>query len=479
LSLNNLYGEKTVDHKLRRIWTLALALFALSAVAALAADAAPEPFRDGDRVCFIGDSITHGGNYHSFIFLFYATRFPERQIEVFNCGISGDSAGGAVRRFDWDIAAHEPTVSTIMLGMNDVNRGLYGKDKPDEANLKQRQAAIDGHVANMRKLAEALRGKGSRLIFITPSIYDQTATLATENLFGVNDALGVCGAQARALAAEFGGSLVDFHGVMTRLNAEVQKADPAATIVGKDRVHPGAMGHLVMAYVFLKAQGLSPYVSKTVIDAGSGKAVETENVSLQEIAATPERVSFVSLEKALPFPLPAGAEGAVKLVPFMQDLDQQVLSVTNLAPGAYELLIDDAAVGEYSTGDLAAGINLADNAKTPQYQQAKTVAAANDKRHALIAGKLRSFALTEIYLKGVKDLDLNDSAAVAKALTERIEKMKASGSPTAGYYEGQAKLYIAEKAKEADYRRDADAALSTMRTANRPAPHRFLLRKKP
>jgi lysophospholipase L1-like esterase len=282
-----------VKHKPFQVWTVSLAIVALSALAVAAADAAPEPFKDGDRVCFIGDSITHGGNYHSYIVLFYTTRFPERHIATFNCGISGDSAGGAVRRFDWDIAAHEPTVSTIMLGMNDVNRGLYGKDKPDEANLKQRQGAIDSHVASMRKLAEALRGKGSRLVFITPSIYDQTSTMATENLFGVNDALGICGAQARALAAEFGGSVVDFHDAMTRLNTDYQKADPTATLVGKDRVHPGALGHLVMAYLFLKAQGLDPYVSKTVIDATGGKIAEALNATVTGLAATADRVSFV------------------------------------------------------------------------------------------------------------------------------------------------------------------------------------------
>jgi hypothetical protein len=68
---------------------------------------------------------------------------------------------------------------------------------------------------------------------------------------------------------------------------------------------------------------------------------------------------------------------------------------------------------------------------------------------------------------------------VTKALNERVEKMKASGSPYAGYYEGQAKAYIAEKAKAAEYARDAEAALNTMLTANRPAEHRFLLRRKP
>ena len=49
-----------------------------------------KPFDDGDTVCFVGDSITHGGTYHSIVTLYYATRFPGKTIRFYNCGISGD-----------------------------------------------------------------------------------------------------------------------------------------------------------------------------------------------------------------------------------------------------------------------------------------------------------------------------------------------------------------------------------------------------
>ena len=263
---------------------------------------------------------------------------------------------------------------------------------------------------------------------------------------------------------------------MTRLNADYQKADPAATIVGKDRVHPGPLGHLVMAYLFLKAQGVPPYVSKTVIDASAGTVVEVQNAKVTGLAVTPTGLRFTSLEQALPFPIPAGAEGALTLVPFTQDLNQEVLSVTNLPAGAYELLIDDGVVGEYADKDLAAGVNLAANVKTPQYQQAMGL--PRPAWPPISPRQLRSFALTETYLRGVKDLDLGDFAAVTKTLNERVEKMRAAKSPYAGYYEGQAKVYIADKAKEADYRREIAVALETMRTAGRPLEHRFVLRKR-
>ena len=318
-----MYMNKTI-RKTSLLIAVAAALFT---TIARGTDPAPRPFADGDRVCFIGDSITHGGLYHSYITLFYTTRFPERKIKIFNCGISGDSASGATRRFDWDVAIHSPTVSTIMMGMNDVNRGLYGKENPDEKNLANRKSALDRHTASMRKLTEQLKAVNSKIIFINPSIYDQTSTMKKENLYGVNDALGICAQKARTLAAEFGGSIVDFHGEMGRVNAEYQKTDTVRTIVGGDRVHPGPLGHLVMAYVFLKAQGIPPYVSKIVIDSAAGKLAKSRNAEVSGLTANSDEVRFSTLEKALPFPIPSGAEGALELVPFMDELNQELLSV--------------------------------------------------------------------------------------------------------------------------------------------------------
>ena len=59
--------------------------------AALHAEPVPQ-FKDGERVCFVGDSITHAGGYHSTVYLYYLTRFPDREIRAWNKGISGNQA---------------------------------------------------------------------------------------------------------------------------------------------------------------------------------------------------------------------------------------------------------------------------------------------------------------------------------------------------------------------------------------------------
>ncbi len=193
---------------------------------------APAAFKAGDCWCAVGDSITHGGLYHAQVYLFHATRFPDRRIEIFNCGISGDSAGGAFKRLPNDILSHKPTVASIMLGMNDVNRGLYNKGAGGPQIEEQRKRAIEGWAANMRKLVEGLKAAGVRVIFITPSIFDQTAVfpgtndpgLVGPNAVGGNSGLGEMAKRVHQMAREFDAHVVDFHGPMSKIISPIYMA---------------------------------------------------------------------------------------------------------------------------------------------------------------------------------------------------------------------------------------------------------------
>jgi lysophospholipase L1-like esterase len=446
------------------------------AVAVLGADSPVPAFKKGDSVCFIGDSITHGGLYHGSIMLFYATRFPDARFDLHNCGLSGDSAGGALRRFDHDIAGHRPTAATVMLGMNDVNRGAYGKDKTGEEDRKRQQGPLDGYARNMDELAKRLKSLGCRIIFITPSIYDQTGTQAVENLFGVNDALGKCGEIGRDLAVTYQGSVVDFHGPMTRMNAEQQAKDPSYTLVGADRVHPGEAGHLVMAYLFLKAQGMTPCVSTVEIDAAQGKVIDAERCMVSGLKSENGLVSFDCLAQSLPFPVSDGAKPALALVPFVDELNQEMLSVDGLAAGQYEIVIDGQPVQEISAAELKAGVNLATNVRTPQYQQALAVKALNDKRHTLISQRLRTIAAVwHFTLSQVPGLQPDDLAGAEKIMQENLAKAKAANNT---YGAWQIETYLQYRPKLAEVEQEVQDATDLMWQACLPRPHRYLIRRK-
>ena len=446
------------------------------ALAALGSDSSVPVFKKGDSVCFVGDSITHGGSYHGSIMLFYATRFPEARFEFHNCGLSGDSAGGALRRFEYDIAVHQPTVATVMLGMNDVYRNTYGKDKTGDEDRKRQQGALDGYAKNMDELAKRLKDLGCQIIFITPSIYDQTGTQATENLFGVNDALGKCGEIGRGLATKYQGGVVDFHGPMTRMNAEQQAKDPNYTLVGADRVHPGGVGHLVMAYLFLKAQGMTSCVSTVGIDAAQGKVVQAERCTVSGLKSENGTVSFECLEQSLPFPIPDGTQPALALVPFVEDLDREMLSVDGLAVGQYEIVIDGESVQEVSAEALKAGVNLAVNVRTPQYKQALAVKAQNDKRHSLVGQRLRTIAAVwHFTLSRVSGLQPDDVAGAEKIMQENLVKAKAANNT---YGTWQIETYLQYRPKQAEVEKEVQDATDAMWQACVPRPHQYLIRRK-
>ena len=72
------------------------------------------PFKAGDRIIFMGNSITDGGHYHSYIWLYYMTHFPDMRISVLNAGIGGDVCKQMFERLDSEVFAKNPTIMTFL-----------------------------------------------------------------------------------------------------------------------------------------------------------------------------------------------------------------------------------------------------------------------------------------------------------------------------------------------------------------------------
>ncbi|MGE4490529.1 MAG: SGNH/GDSL hydrolase family protein [Kiritimatiellales bacterium] len=461
-----------MKNRLRIFLTIVLFVVFYSASGRASPETVP-PFNNGDTVAFIGDSITHGGSYHANIFLFYATRFPDRKFKYYNCGISGDTALGAIARFDQDIAVHHPNVATIMLGMNDVGRGNYGKEKRSPSDIAAQDKSFAVYKESMDRLASMLTNIGSRIIFITPSIYDQTARISAVNNFGVDDGLIRFSGFVKTLAQKYNSPVVDFHTIMLQVNHEIQKNNPGATLIGPDRIHPGIPGHFVMAYEFLRAQQMPKYVSGIGIDAAAAKPTETVNCEVGPIRSSASNgIAFSCREFALPFPVSEAQKQALAWVPFQQDLNQEVLTVKNLAAGLYCLKIDGLPVSTNSAADLARGINLSDCPTTPQYRQALAVKALND-RILSISSKLRAIGFVRFkILSGVKTLPEDDNA-LRDVLYASIEKHRQA--PWYGYFKTQCDQFIELRREENDCRRQIEVLFDRMDQANKPTTHQWLI----
>ena len=460
----------------------------LAFLLALACFAAPKtlvaaPFVDGDRVVCWGDSITHGGYYVQMLTDFYLTRYPDRDVRVYNAGVSGDNAGDAFSRFEDDVIRRSPTVVTLMFGMNDSWReGLYHPSLLTNAAHcaalpeKERQCYAN-YVTNMTRLVERVQKDlpQARMMFLTPTPYDETAIATTARtapaLKGTVAALQRFAAFGRATAARTGSEVVDWNASVQTLVDKEQAKNPDFSFVRGDRVHPDEPGHLFMVYEFLRTQGATNEVSEVAISAADGRVIRAENAAVSDFKKTAEGCAFTVLEKAIPYPILEKAKPALAWAPIQETLNHEGLSVTGLeAGGRYALFIDGESVGEWAAEAFAQGIDLGGNAKTPQARQAAEVGRLNAERCAIERGKLRKFAAARWILRkfGVNPDDLASVQAYYDVLPAERKN---------GFFERMFPEYVRDYGKRSEIERDQDVRWAQLLKLRVPRPHRYEIRR--
>lgn len=330
--------------------------------------------RDGDRVVFFGDSITEQRLYTRFVEYYVVTRFPDRKITFVNAGVGGDKVSGGWAgpidlRLRRDIFAYEPTVITIMLGMND---GYY---RPSDEGI------LETYEEGYRQILDKISAKAphARLTLIKPSAFDDV-TRVPQFKDGYNMVLLQMGELLGKMAGERHAAIADMNAPVVATLTAAKRLDPAlATTLMFDRVHPGAGLHWVMAAALLRSWDAPAIVSAASIDAVKLSVIEASNTELTQIRKTKAgALSWVQSDRALPLPLPSKASDpvlhlALDSSTLIQDLDQQMLRVSNLRTGTYELRIDEKLIGTFTDEQLKAGINLA-LLDTPMLAQARLVA---------------------------------------------------------------------------------------------------------
>ncbi|MEI6753446.1 MAG: SGNH/GDSL hydrolase family protein [Paludibacter sp.] len=434
-------------------------------------------FKNNDKVCFMGNSITHGGRYHSYIYLYYATRFPEIKLSFINCGISGDVASSMYDRLEKDIYANNATVATLSVGMNDVNRGLYSSKKPVANADSLKKKAIENYKKNVTKIADSYRDHHVKSIFLTPTIYEESEAITTENLKGVNAALGECRDFVLKLGKEYNATVVDFWKPMFDLDTRMQQKDPNFTIVGKDRVHPGLTGHMVMAYQFLTQTNAPKEVWTLTIDSKKKTAGLEQNCKVSDLKIKPGNISFQNKEMALPFPKVKAAKEAYDLVPITDNLNQQILKIRQLEAGNYRLKINSIEVGSYSNSDFEKGINLATNTKTPQYAIADSIAKLVEEDFAK-QYIIRTYRFIELKKMSKVNYANRDTAkAFLRKFIEEMHLQKNNPEAYSSYWVMSAQTYIDEIDNEQKMKGRIKEIEELIYTLNKPQTFSYVIEK--
>ncbi len=255
-------------------------------------------FEQGARIVFVGDSITNDGTYVSEIFKYYAAKYPADKVEMYMVGARGDTAAEELTYLEDRLLSYNPDYVSIMYGMNDIQREGYTSGY--EAASDKQKSYIDAYEENMEKLIQALQAKGVKVILCTPTPYDETCTSgSSSNYPGCFEALQVCAEKARELATKYDCILADFNTPMSEAALYVQNpdngGDDSYTIIASDRIHPGVLGHDMMARIWLKAVGedVSVPTNEQMLDCVTGEA--TVNNLFQDLGTEfSDKVAAVS-----------------------------------------------------------------------------------------------------------------------------------------------------------------------------------------
>src|SRR4051794_38444000 len=254
--------------------------------------------RDGDRVVFFGDSITDQRRYTSFVETYVVTRFPKLDVRFVHSGWGGDRvSGGGGGPMDvrlWrDVLPYNPTVVTIMLGMNDGSYRAYD------------QTVFDTFATGYKHIVDVLKRQlpGVRITVIQPSAYDDvTRTPAFEG--GYNRVLIRYGefltelASARMLeVANLNTPVVD-----ALIKANAADSSAAARLI-PDRIHPGEQVALVMAQGLLKSWKAPAIVTEVEIDAARHTAATQINTHVSDVRSEKGAIGWTQMDEALPLPL--------------------------------------------------------------------------------------------------------------------------------------------------------------------------------
>lgn len=269
-----------------------VALLALALINFAGATRADIAVQNGEKIAFLGDSITQQGAGSATGYVRLVMSGLEAngiKAEAIPAGIGGHKSNDMLARVDKDVIEKKPTWMTLSCGVNDVwhqerNRGIL----------------IDEYKTNIRAIVDKAQAAGIKVLLLTSTMIGEDQSGANnQKLIPYNDFL-------KALAGEKNLPLADLNSAMQ----EQVKAPHKGNLATTDGVHMNPSGNQMMAIGVLKAFGASEAQLQTAREAwvkiphsvGASLTLGQYN-RLSEIAnkqnRTVDEVIKVALEKAI------------------------------------------------------------------------------------------------------------------------------------------------------------------------------------
>ncbi len=199
------------------------------------------PVKSGEKIAFLGDSITQQGNggpggYVQLVGSGLAANGVK--VEIIGAGISGHKSNQMLERLDRDVLSKKPQWMTLSCGVNDVWHGANG-------------VPLEDYKKNITAIVDQAQAAGVKVMILTSTmIREDQATAENQKLVPYNEFL-------LALAKEKKCLLADLNADMQAAIAEAAKAGPVkGNVLTSDGVHMAYPGNEMMASGVLKGFGL-------------------------------------------------------------------------------------------------------------------------------------------------------------------------------------------------------------------------------
>ena len=203
--------------------------------------------KDGDIICFLGDSITANGLWMAEV---YQVLRKEYRIKCYNCGVAGASAYCALEYLQSECLRYNPDYVCVMFGMNDINRLLYADSIEKTIEIRQqKQEAIQCCINSYEQILKEIKNSGAVAIICIPTPYDEVSDSPEINL-KCQSGLDELSTLLLELAIKYDSPVVNFQATMQPILGK-------RLIISPDRVHPTEEGYHVMAQTFLWTIGVS------------------------------------------------------------------------------------------------------------------------------------------------------------------------------------------------------------------------------
>lgn len=211
--------------------------------------------KSGEKIAFLGDSITQGGwsNPVGYVRLVMAGLEANGvHAEAVPAGISGHKSDQMLARLEKDVLSKKPQWMTLSCGVNDVWHGAKGVPLDDEmakTGYDANVAARGTYKKNITEILEKARAAGIKPVVLTATVIkEQLDNDLNAKVAPYNDFL-------RQLAKEKNLPLADLNAMFQeRIKAENK---PNEKILTGDGVHMNFEGNKLMATGVLKAFGLN------------------------------------------------------------------------------------------------------------------------------------------------------------------------------------------------------------------------------